>query len=253
MPFATINPSNPRTNPWNFHKKYWELAELENEFFLSRPFWFWFWFWFSFFLLPPFSMGRNFDDYPDFQQKAGEYKIIRHTVLFMFFVIGQIIWISYLWPEFLKSSTQIYKFSPRRKKKRMSIKFCSTSSLRSLIKDLMIFVLLIFNALLIHNLKFKYKRKKIFSVKSKVNHADHYVEIEIGVPQFFSLSGQTAWHNRAGGTRWRGTCQCMTCDVRSQVVSCDMRVQTHFGETCDVRACGAFLHVWSGIAILQLS
>ena len=198
-------------------------------------------------------MGRNFDDYPDFQQKAGEYKIIRHTVLFMFFVIGQIIWISYLWPEFLKSSTQIYKFSPRRKKKRMSIKFCSTSSLRSLIKDLMIFVLLIFNALLIHNLKFKYKRKKIFSVKSKVNHADHYVEIEIGVPQFFSLSGQTAWHNRAGGTRWRGTCQCMTCDVRSQVVSCDMRVQTHFGETCDVRACGAFLHVWSGIAILQLS
>ena len=26
MPFASINSINPRTNPWNFHEKYWELA-----------------------------------------------------------------------------------------------------------------------------------------------------------------------------------------------------------------------------------
>ena len=36
---VSINSTNPRTNPWNFHKKYWELAELENDFFLSQPFW----------------------------------------------------------------------------------------------------------------------------------------------------------------------------------------------------------------------
>ena len=35
MPFASINSTNPRTNPWKSHKKYWELAELENEFFFE--------------------------------------------------------------------------------------------------------------------------------------------------------------------------------------------------------------------------
>ena len=38
MPFASINPTNSRTNSWNFHKKYWELASLNNSVFLSRPF-----------------------------------------------------------------------------------------------------------------------------------------------------------------------------------------------------------------------
>ena len=46
--------------------------------------------------------------------------------------------------------------------------------------------------------------------------------------------------------------QRMTCDVRSQVASCDVRVRTHFGETCDVGACGAFLGVRSAIPTLQL-
>ena len=50
MPFASINSTNPRTNPWNFLEKYWELAELENEFFfLRRPFWFFFSFFFFLF------------------------------------------------------------------------------------------------------------------------------------------------------------------------------------------------------------
>ena len=40
MPFASINPTNPRTNPWNFHKKiFWELAILKNGHFEKRPFW----------------------------------------------------------------------------------------------------------------------------------------------------------------------------------------------------------------------
>ena len=41
MPFASINSTNLdlRTNPWNFHEKLWEFAELENEVFLSEPFW----------------------------------------------------------------------------------------------------------------------------------------------------------------------------------------------------------------------
>ena len=42
MPFASINSTNPRTNPWNFHKKNGELAELENDLFFRRPFWIFF-------------------------------------------------------------------------------------------------------------------------------------------------------------------------------------------------------------------
>ena len=50
IPFVSINPTNPRTNPWNFHEKilriggagkrgFFEAAILN---FLSRPFWFFF-------------------------------------------------------------------------------------------------------------------------------------------------------------------------------------------------------------------
>ena len=38
MPLASINSTDPRTNPWNFQKKYWELAELENDLFLGGHF-----------------------------------------------------------------------------------------------------------------------------------------------------------------------------------------------------------------------
>ena len=34
MPFASINPTNPRTNPWNFHKKILRIGDFE-----KRPFW----------------------------------------------------------------------------------------------------------------------------------------------------------------------------------------------------------------------
>ena len=44
----------------------------------------------------------------------------------------------------------------------------------------------------------------------------------------------------------------MTCDVRSQFASCDVRVRTHFVETCDVRACGAFLGLRCAITIWHI-
>ena len=34
MPFASINPNNPRTNPWNFHKKILRTVDFE-----KRRFW----------------------------------------------------------------------------------------------------------------------------------------------------------------------------------------------------------------------
>ena len=33
MPFASINPTNPRTNPWNFHRKTFRIWGVENLFF----------------------------------------------------------------------------------------------------------------------------------------------------------------------------------------------------------------------------
>ena len=50
MPFASINPTNPRTNPWNFHEKIlriggagkWGFFEAAILNFLSRPFWIFF-------------------------------------------------------------------------------------------------------------------------------------------------------------------------------------------------------------------
>ena len=59
-----------------FAKKFWELAILKNELFLSQPFWIFFLKKIIFFCLIPWKkvkvswiagMGRNFDDYPGFQ------------------------------------------------------------------------------------------------------------------------------------------------------------------------------------------
>ena len=35
MSFASIYPTDPRINPWNFHEKYWELAGLKNSVFFE--------------------------------------------------------------------------------------------------------------------------------------------------------------------------------------------------------------------------
>ena len=42
MPFASINPTNPRTNLWNFHEKIFRIDDFEISVFLSRPFDFFF-------------------------------------------------------------------------------------------------------------------------------------------------------------------------------------------------------------------
>ena len=39
MPFASMNSTNPRTAPWNFHKKLLRIGDFEKWPFLSRPFW----------------------------------------------------------------------------------------------------------------------------------------------------------------------------------------------------------------------
>ena len=71
-----------------FMKIYWELAELENEFFFSRQFWF---FFFSHFFFASFQwksvniyrlarLGQNFDDYPGFQQIPGIPILLQQSV-----------------------------------------------------------------------------------------------------------------------------------------------------------------------------
>ena len=42
MPFTSIYPTDPRTNPTHFHKKLWELIVLKNLVILSRSFWIFF-------------------------------------------------------------------------------------------------------------------------------------------------------------------------------------------------------------------
>ena len=39
MPFASINSTNTRTNPWNFHKNNLRIGDFEKPSFLCRPFW----------------------------------------------------------------------------------------------------------------------------------------------------------------------------------------------------------------------
>ena len=77
MPYASIYPTDPRINPWNFGKKilriggveklsFFESAILEfffGIFFTSSP-----WEWVGVSWLA--RMSRNFDDYPGFQPET---------------------------------------------------------------------------------------------------------------------------------------------------------------------------------------
>ena len=47
-------------------------------------------------------------------------------------------------------------------------------------------------------------------------------------------------------------CVIASCELQCAVASCDVRVQTHFFETCDVRACGEFLSLRRVIAALHV-
>ena len=47
-------------------------------------------------------------------------------------------------------------------------------------------------------------------------------------------------------------CAIASCELRCAVANCDVRVRTHFVETCDVRACGAFLGLRCAIPTLNI-
>ena len=90
MSFASINSTNPRTNLWNFGENYSAFGGCwKTQFFWVGHFDF-----FASFLLKLVTIYgvprifRNFDDYPDFQQKAraGGYKIMSNTVFFFNFI-----------------------------------------------------------------------------------------------------------------------------------------------------------------------
>ena len=48
MPFTSINPTNPRTNPWNFHKKILRIGGAGKRGFLESAILIFFWFFFCF-------------------------------------------------------------------------------------------------------------------------------------------------------------------------------------------------------------
>ena len=59
-------------------------------------------------------------------------------------------------------------------------------------------------------------------------------------------------HKSEKFTRHDLRCAIASCELRCAVASCDVRVRTHFVETCDVRACGAFLGLRCAIATLDV-
>jgi hypothetical protein len=71
MPFASINPTNPRTNPWNFHKQILRIGDFEkctffesailNFFFQKKKFFFAFFQWKLVKVYWLARMAQNFD------------------------------------------------------------------------------------------------------------------------------------------------------------------------------------------------
>jgi hypothetical protein len=67
MPFASINPTNPRTNLWNFHEKNLRIGDFEKLIFFESAI-------FNFFFKKSVQiymvewMGRNFDVFLGFQK-----------------------------------------------------------------------------------------------------------------------------------------------------------------------------------------
>jgi hypothetical protein len=74
MPFASINPTNPRTNPWKFGGNCsafdggWKI-----QFFASFP-------WKLVNIYRIARIGQNIDDYPGFQQIPGMPILLQHSV-----------------------------------------------------------------------------------------------------------------------------------------------------------------------------
>ena len=68
----------------------------------------------------------------------------------------------------------------------------------------------------------------------------------------FSIEKLQAEIIRTSGARHDLRCAIATCELRCAVASCDVRVRTHFVETCDVRAFGAFSGLRCAIASFQV-
>ena len=68
----------------------------------------------------------------------------------------------------------------------------------------------------------------------------------------FSIEKLQAEIIRTSGARHDLRCAIATCELRCAVASCDVRVRTHFVETCDLRACGAFSGLRCAIASSQV-
>ena len=92
MPFASFNPTNPRTNPWNFHKKILRIGDFEKwrffesailNFFFEKKF---------FFASSPWKlvtnrvlewMGLNFYHYDGLQPKMSAEIINEHECIIL--------------------------------------------------------------------------------------------------------------------------------------------------------------------------
>ena len=78
MPFASCNPTNPRTNLWNFHEKFLRIGDFEKwpflknghfgYFFKKKNFFFASFSWKSVQIYMVEWMGWNFDVFPGFQK-----------------------------------------------------------------------------------------------------------------------------------------------------------------------------------------
>ena len=98
MSFTSIYPTRPRTNPWNFCKKYWQLAELENDIILSGHF--------------DFFLFRNF-----FKSFHMRYHLFLHYGLFlqnlekdfiqtnMYIVHDWLLWFAFSFQLYYKTTT----------------------------------------------------------------------------------------------------------------------------------------------------
>ena len=77
MPFTSIYPTDPRTNPWNFCYKILKIGSFEKlSFFESANLDY----FFQFFFFSVARMGQNFDDYPGFQPKTTHPNILGGSV-----------------------------------------------------------------------------------------------------------------------------------------------------------------------------
>ena len=90
IPFTSINPTNPRTNPWNFYEQILKIggagkwgffvSAILNFFFQKKKFFFASLQWKSVNIYGTIRVFWNFDDYPDSSKKLGVCNNMEYTV-----------------------------------------------------------------------------------------------------------------------------------------------------------------------------